>query len=123
MDFANAIRANGFEDSQLEIDDDWETCYGEAEFDPAKFPDPGGMISLLKALNFRVTLWIHPFVNMKCESWDANAMAPRGYFVKDTNSKQIVGHLPGLMWWWQGNLASYVDFTNSRAVTWWRVRD
>ncbi len=44
LDFARQIRENGFEASQLEIDDNWEVCYGDAEFDTGsgKFPDPGG---------------------------------------------------------------------------------
>jgi myogenesis-regulating glycosidase len=37
------------------------------EFDKKKFPQPKQMITKLKELNFRVTLWIHPFVS--CHSW------------------------------------------------------
>jgi len=48
IDFASQIRNNGFTNSQLEIDDRWENCYGDAEFDFSKFPDPGGLISQLK---------------------------------------------------------------------------
>ena len=33
--FAAEIRDNGFQDSQLEIDDNWEVCYGDAVFDSA----------------------------------------------------------------------------------------
>ena len=43
--FANEIRQYGFLDSQLEIDDEWESCYGEASFNVDKFPDVGGMIA------------------------------------------------------------------------------
>lgn len=65
LQFANDIRANGFKDSQLEIDDEWESCYGEAVFntDPDKFPDPAQLISDLNDLGFRTTIWIHPFVS------------------------------------------------------------
>ena len=28
--------------SHIEIDDKWETCYGEAEFNATKFPNPAG---------------------------------------------------------------------------------
>ena len=43
--FAQQIRQYGFNDSQLEIDDRWEDCYGEHRFDTRKFPDPGAMVS------------------------------------------------------------------------------
>ena len=43
--FANEIRQYGFLDSQLEIDDEWESCYGEAAFNADKFPDVAGMIA------------------------------------------------------------------------------
>ena len=44
LDFARKIQSEGFElSSHVEIDDNWETCYGEAVFDPAKFPDVKGM--------------------------------------------------------------------------------
>jgi len=32
LDFATKIRENGFSVSQVEIDDNWESCYGDATF-------------------------------------------------------------------------------------------
>ena len=55
--FANEIRQNGFLDSQLEIDDEWESCYGEATFNKDKFPDVPGMIA---DLNQQVRLLTQP---------------------------------------------------------------
>ena len=46
--FAEEIRQNGFLDSQLEIDDEWENCYGEAQFNADKFPDVAGLVNDLK---------------------------------------------------------------------------
>lgn len=46
-DFAAKIRDNGFEKGQLEIDDRWESCYGQMTFDPVKFPDPALMVRQL----------------------------------------------------------------------------
>ena len=49
-------------------------------------------------------------------------MEPKAYFIQDVKGKEPDDLLPGLVWWWQSNLASYVDFTNPEAVTWWTVR-
>ena len=32
LEFGRAIASNGFSSSQIEIDDNWESCYGEATF-------------------------------------------------------------------------------------------
>jgi len=61
---ARDIIGNGFvNSSHVEIDDKWETCYGENEFDTIKFPNPSPMIDTIKDLGLRVTLWVHPFIN------------------------------------------------------------
>lgn len=94
LKFAQDIKKNGFNNSQIEIDDNWETCYGSAEFDPLKFPDIRGLVNQLKDLGFKVTLWIHPFINENCEESYIEAFN-KGYFVK--NEKNEV-HTT----WWQG---------------------
>eukprot|EP00094_Tigriopus_californicus_P007111 TCALIF_06846-PA protein Name:"Similar to Kiaa1161 Uncharacterized family 31 glucosidase KIAA1161 (Mus musculus)" AED:0.06 eAED:0.06 QI:229/0.25/0.2/1/0.5/0.4/5/0/668 len=122
LQFGNEIINHGFENSQLEIDDNWESCYGDATFSTdLKFPDPSGMVSDLKAKGFRVTLWIHPFVNIECLSWTDATSRAQPYFIQDTKTRPVLNHLPGLTYWWQGDLAGYVDFTNPTAVTWWGV--
>ena len=117
LDFGREIAARGFSASQLEIDDKWEACYGEATFDPVKFPDPAGVVGELKTLGFRVTLWVHPFINMECaDSYAEAASPPRMYLVRDPRGKSVsaggqfgdwegVAHMPGLVWWWQGFMA------------------
>lgn len=64
--FANQIIANNYPFSHLEIDDFWETCYGSLVFDPAKFANVASMTSQLHSLGFKVTLWVHPFINSNC---------------------------------------------------------
>jgi hypothetical protein len=46
----------------MEIDDRWQTAYGDLEFDKAKFPDAAGMVRQLHAMGFKVTVWVMPFV-------------------------------------------------------------
>ena len=84
------------------------------------------MVNQIKRLDNepRVTLWIHPFVNMVCgKSWMEAAF--NGYFIRDTkNVPQKDGFpekLPGNTYWWQGVMAGYIDFTNPEAVDWWKV--
>ncbi|CAG7830470.1 unnamed protein product, partial [Allacma fusca] len=93
----------------------WESCYGEAEFNSKKFPDPAGMIKDLRELGFkRTTLWIHPFINMDCPSF--KYAYDRKYFVKNKRKKQEITS------WWQGSDAGLIDFDNPLAIAWWRNR-
>lgn len=66
MEYARQILNYGFNNSQLEIDDLWETCYGTLEVDTNKFPNMTHLVDELKALGFRVTIWVHPFINSNC---------------------------------------------------------
>lgn len=72
-EFAKQIKDNGFENSQFEIDDDWEVCYGALEFRESKFKNIKKFTDSLKQLGFRVTLWIHPFINKGCDPWYTTA--------------------------------------------------
>ncbi|RXG58846.1 putative family 31 glucosidase [Armadillidium vulgare] len=94
---------------KIEIDDRWETCYGDARFDPSRFPDPKKM-----SMGYRVTVWVTPFINNDCESF---AIADEAkYLVKDENgTTQLTS-------WWNGNETGIVDFTNPDAVNWWTGR-
>ncbi|KAK2575419.1 hypothetical protein KPH14_008331 [Odynerus spinipes] len=113
-DFANEIIEHSFNNSQLEIDDNWETCYGSAEFDKSKFPNITRLTKKLKNKGFRVTLWVHPFINKGCEPAYSTALN-NSYFVKSTKGEVSTQ-------WWQGSDAAVVDFTNSKAVNWWIAR-
>ena len=40
----------------MEIDDRWQTKYGDLEFDAKKFPDARTMVQQLHAMGFKVTV-------------------------------------------------------------------
>lgn len=73
LKLADEIVANRFNNSQFEIDDLWEVCYGSLTFNQTRFPNVGNLSRTLKAKGFRVTLWVHPFINKGCEPWYSEA--------------------------------------------------
>lgn len=71
--FADEIIANRFTNSQFEIDDDWEDCYGALSFRKSKFDNITMTTETLKQKGFKVTLWVHPFINIDCEPYYTTA--------------------------------------------------
>lgn len=47
LGYAREIVENGFQRGTFEIDDEWETCYGSAEFNTKKFEDIKGTVNTL----------------------------------------------------------------------------
>ncbi|XP_022824737.1 uncharacterized family 31 glucosidase KIAA1161-like [Spodoptera litura] len=119
LDFAQQIRDNGFNNSQFEIDDQWETCYGSLVVNEEKFPDFRQTVQDLKALGYRVTIWAHPFINRNCDPWFSEAV-DKGFFVLDESLSTNTS-------WWNNNgtNAGYIDFTNPKAADWYydRLKD
>ena len=64
----------------MEIDDRWQSAYGDLEFDSAKFPDAPGMVRQLHAMGFKVTVWVMPFVeeNSAAYRWPHFPETPAG---------------------------------------------
>lgn len=119
IEFADAILANGFNCSQLEIDDRWETDYGDMEFDPVKFPDPTAMIQQLRSRGLRTTLWVHPFVNVESSSL---LDAVDGHVYVGTPGDTRALQRPTFTRWWQGENSIIVDMTDTTAAQWFKDR-
>jgi len=111
LEFAEAIHKNGLPCGVIEIDDKWESRYGDMTFDAKKFPDPKAMNDELHKLGMKVTLWVHPFVNADSETYTTRP----SLLLKDLNGR------PGLMKWWQGVAAAW-DMSNPKAVAEYRSR-
>ncbi|CAG9820285.1 unnamed protein product [Phaedon cochleariae] len=113
LEFAQEVRNHGY-NGQIEIDDNWETCYGAQEFSQETFSDVANTVKKLKEMGFRVTLWVHPFVNSDCQN-NSDEGVENGYFVVDSNNKTNGS-------WWNSNDAHQIDFTNPQAAEWWSAR-
>lgn len=121
LKFANEIVQRGLPRSVMEIDDRWQSAYGDLEFDKKKFPDAAGMISRLHDLGFQVTCWVMPFVEESSAAYREGAS--KGYFIK----AEVDGAPSGLGWgrpkpgffaWWNSQPVVALDVTNPEAVDW-----
>ncbi|KAL4713791.1 hypothetical protein ACJJTC_012308 [Scirpophaga incertulas] len=113
IEFAQQINDFGFNNSQFEIDDLWEVCYGSFVVDENKFPNFTQFVDEIKSLGYRVTLWVHPFINSNCEPAYSEALKLGYVALNEAGS-------PDVTWWnSNGTQAAYVDFTNPDAAEWW----
>ncbi|CAG5059003.1 unnamed protein product [Parnassius apollo] len=114
--FANEIADSGFPNAQFEIDDLWEICYGSLTVDERKLPDFKKLIQDIKGLGFRVSIWVHPFINKDCNPWYSEALE-KGYLVLNEEGS------PDTSWWNNnGSVPGYIDFTNPDAAEWYSSR-
>lgn len=115
--YADLITYNGFNNSQMDIDDMWESCYGSLEFDTSKFPNIADLTSALKRKGFRITLWVHPFINKGCEPYYSDALN-KGYLVLNHNNN------PDTYWWntERNSQSAHIDFTKVEAAQWYTER-
>ena len=109
LSYAQDINDHNFTNSQLEIDDKWESYYGELDFDRDKFPDPAAMVKNLTDMGFRTTLWVHPFTQVTTDEFVESAIWLQ--LVRDPGRQ-----LPGLVSWWNG-IGGLLDFTNNRTIS------
>ncbi|XP_049871920.1 myogenesis-regulating glycosidase-like [Pectinophora gossypiella] len=114
--FANEIKDSGFPNAQFEIDDLWEICYGSLTVDEKKLPNFKQLIQDIKGLGFRVTIWVHPFINKGCDPWYTEALE-NGYLVLNEEGS------PDSSWWNNnGTVPGYIDYTNPAAAEWYSNR-
>ena len=118
LKFARQIKEMGYPYSVIEIDDRWQTAYGDTDFDFEKFPDPRKMIEELHVMGFKVTLWVMPFVSS--QSIHFHDGEKNHYFVK-CHSGNFMGYSEeaetASVKWWQGE-GALIDFTNQHAANW-----
>ena len=113
---------NGFVDKMEELDLPLSVihfdCYwmrpshwSDFTWDPAKFPDPEGMLKRYHDRDLKVCVWINPYIGQRSHLF-AEGMR-HGYLLKrEDGSVRQWDH-------WQSGMG-WVDFTNPDAVDWWK---
>ena len=114
LEYARAIRSSKLPAGLIEVDDKWEGHYGDFDFDAAKFPNPKAMTAELHKMGFKVTLWVHTFVNIDSKTYNDPKLRP--LLMADSTGA------PGLIKWWNGPAAAVWDFTNPKAAEEYRAR-
>jgi hypothetical protein len=142
--YAQEIAGRGLARSVMEVDDRWQTAYGDLTFDAVKFPDPVGMVAALRAVGFSTTVWVHPFVEERSAAFREGAAL--GYFVGSDAPPQEGyaggalgwlrrrvlgggapavppppgpgGHQAAFFRWWNPEPVAALDVTNPAAVDW-----
>lgn len=109
LKYANDLINNGFPPGVLMIDDNWQEDYGNWDFHPGRFPDPGAMMDSLHQMGFKVMLWICPFFSP--DSYISREVESKGYLLKDLKGNTAV------VKWWNG-YSTLIDLSNPEAFQW-----
>jgi alpha-glucosidase (family GH31 glycosyl hydrolase) len=108
-EFADEIIAHGYPHSVLEIDDRWQTHYGDLAFDPGAFPDPRAMVEALHARGFAVTCWVMPFINPDADN--LMLARERDYLLCRADGSPLPVR------WWLGD-GFLLDVANAESLVW-----
>lgn len=113
IEFADDIIAHGYPHGIMEIDDRWQTHYGDLTFDEARFPNPRAMVEALHTRGFAVTCWVMPFINADAECFET--ARARGYLQRAPDGA------PRPVRWWQGQ-GFLLNVANAEALEWFADR-
>lgn len=113
------IRSHGLPCDVLHIDPPWmdvESLVCDLKWG-RRFPDPRGMLQVLRERGFKLCLWMSAYVPARGEMYEDGVA--HGYFLKDAEGRLLVN--PGAMNFWSEPFV-YVDFTNPAAASWYKQR-
>ncbi|WP_399143921.1 glycoside hydrolase family 31 protein [Streptomyces sp. MK7] len=115
LDYAQDLHDNGITGHALQLDDKWESNYGNMTFDPKAYPDPKAMSRKIHDLGFDFGLWVTLWINLDSDQYQY--AADHGYLLKDAADTAK----PCTVTWWNGT-AGIVDLGNPEAKAWYEGR-
>jgi alpha-D-xyloside xylohydrolase len=113
---AQQLREYGIPCDVLHLDCYWQRSgrWSEMLWDREMFPDPEGLIAQVKALGFKVCLWMNSYIEIESELFQV--AKDQGYFLKNSQGEVYIVDLWG---GFQPPLG-ILDVTNPAAVAWFK---
>ncbi|HEY4460009.1 MAG TPA: glycoside hydrolase family 31 protein [Pseudonocardiaceae bacterium] len=112
LSYAQGLHQDGIDAHTIQIDDKWESDYGNLTFDSAKFPDPAAMSTQIHDMGFNLGLWTTLWINL--DSANYQYAVDHGYLLKDKTDQTK----PCTVTWWNGT-AGIIDLANPAAEAWY----
>lgn len=113
---ARLIREHDIPCDVLHLDCYWQRFgrWSEMLWDTELFPDPEGLLSELKAMGFKVCLWIHPYIGTASERFREGQA--QGYFLKNPQGETYIVDI------WGGfhPPVGIIDVSHPEAIAWFQ---
>ncbi|MCT9082563.1 glycoside hydrolase family 31 protein [Streptomyces fulvoviolaceus] len=113
LDYATDLHDNGLDGRTVQLDDKWESNYGNMTFDPEAYPDPRAMSDRIHDLGYDFGLWVTLWINL--DSTNYQYAADHDYLLHDADDPTK----PCTVTWWNGT-AGIVDLANPEAKAWYQ---
>ena len=114
LEHARSVRKHGIPCDVVHIDCYWMPLgrWSDMIWDAQAFPDPDSMIRELKAQNFKICLWMNPYIGIESPRFAEGC--EKGYFLKTPDGEVWTDDL------WSGlhPPVAIIDLTHPEAVTW-----
>lgn len=114
---ARQLREHGVPCDVFHLDSYWqrEDRWSDLNWDEEMFPDPEGLIRQVKALGFKVCLWMNPYLMSGSER--LKEAQEKDYLLKTPQGEAYVTHLWGAI---TRPPVGIIDMTNPEAVAWFK---
>ncbi|GAA1086631.1 hypothetical protein GCM10009577_04350 [Streptomyces javensis] len=112
LDYATDLHDNGLDGHTIQLDDKWESNYGNLTWDPKTFPDPKGMSRKIHDMGFDFGLWVTLWINLDSDNYQY--AVDNGYLLMDAEDTSK----PCQVTWWNGQ-AGIIDLANPDARDWY----
>ncbi|MFJ9379538.1 TIM-barrel domain-containing protein [Streptomyces sp. NPDC101455] len=110
--YATDLHDNGLDGHTIQLDDKWESKYGNLTFDSTTFPDPKGMSDKIHHMGFDFGLWVTLWINLDSDNYQY--AVDHDYLLMDAGNTAK----PCEVTWWNGT-AGIIDLANPDAKAWY----